>query len=176
MLLSIHSKVISKTSVQIMLSQSTGHDEFLVYIMPSTTIIPAGKLINIQCKINLGNINNRIPMLFETEETELPEGLETADTVVSVKSGINDRLKIPVVNSSKHDIFLPKNTIIGRLQQISHITPLQVKERKADTSTVQSSLNKDGRKWEKSKKTRTGQQLRLKNLNRKFWIALTFLD
>ena len=82
-------------------------------------------------------------MLFEREKIKLPEGLETVDTIVSVKSGMNHCLKIPVVKKSKHDIFLPKNTIIGRLQQISHITPVQVKERKADISTVQSSLNKD---------------------------------
>ena len=67
--------------------------------MPSTIIVPAGKLINIQCKVNLGNINNRIPMLFETEEIELPEGLETADTIVFIKSGMNKRLKISVINN-----------------------------------------------------------------------------
>ena len=54
-------------------------------------------------------------MLFETEETELPEGLETADTIFSVKSGMNHCLKIPVINISKHDIFLPKNAVLGRL-------------------------------------------------------------
>ena len=82
-----------------LISQSTGHDKFLVHRMPSTIIVPAGKLINIQCKVNLGNINNRIPMLFETEEIELPEGLETADTIVSIKSGMNNRLKISVINN-----------------------------------------------------------------------------
>ena len=56
--------------------------------MPSTTIVPAGKFINIQCIVNLSNINNRIPMLFETEDIELPEGLETADTIVFVLSGM----------------------------------------------------------------------------------------
>ena len=137
-----------KTLVNL-ISQSTDHDKFLVRSMPSTTTVPAGKYINIQCKVNLGNTNNRIPMLFETEEIELPEGLETADTIVSVKPGMNHRLKIPVVNNSKHDIFLPKNTIIGRLQQISHITLLQIKERKANVSTIQSSLNKDGTQMEK---------------------------
>lgn len=60
--------------------------------MSSTTIVRGGKLINIQCKVNLVNINNRIPMLFEKEETELPEGLETADTIVSVESYMNYRL------------------------------------------------------------------------------------
>ena len=59
-------------------------------------------------------------MLFETKEIELQEGLETADIIVSVKSGMNHRLKIPVVNNSKHDIFFTNNTIIYRLQQISH--------------------------------------------------------
>ena len=116
--------------------------------MPRTTIVPAGELINIQCKVNLGNINNRIPMLFKTKEIELPEGLETADTIVSVKSGIKHRLEIGVINSSKRDIFLSKNTMIGRLQQISQIMPLLVKEKKADISTVESSLNKDGMKVE----------------------------
>ena len=71
-------------------------------------------------------------MLFETEEAGLPERLETADIIVSIKSGMNHRLRIPVVNNLKHDIFSSKNTIIGRLQQISHIIPLQVKERKED--------------------------------------------
>ena len=51
-----------------LISQLTDHDEFLVHGMPSTTIVPTGKFINIQCKIALGNLNNRIPMLFEIEE------------------------------------------------------------------------------------------------------------
>ena len=112
--------------------------------MQSTAIAPVGKLIKIQSKVNLGNINNRIPMLFEIEEIELPDGLETKDTMISVKSGMNHRLKISVINNSKQNIFLSKKTIIGTFQQISHITTLLVKEGKADISTVQSTLNKDG--------------------------------
>ena len=82
-------------------------------------------------------------MILEAREIELPEVLETAVTIVSVRSGMNHCLRISFISNWKHDIFLPKNTIISRLQQISHITPLQVKERKADISTVKSSLNKD---------------------------------
>ena len=81
-------------------------------------------------------------MFFETEEIELPEGLETADTIVSIKSDINHRLKIPVISNSKQDIFISKNTIVCSLQQISYISPLQVK-RKPDISIIQSNLNKD---------------------------------
>lgn len=49
---------------------------------------------------------------------------------------------------------MPRNTIIGRLQQISHITPLQAKESKADISTVQSSLNKDKTEIEEKHKNK----------------------
>ena len=57
-----------------LISQSTGQEEFLVHSMPSTTIVPAGKLINIQCKVNLGNINNRIPMLLKQRKLNYQRG------------------------------------------------------------------------------------------------------
>ena len=77
---------------------------------------------------NLSSTAKSIPMLFETEEIELPEGLETVNSIVTVKPGPNHRLRIPVLNNSKHDIILQKNTTLGRIQQISSITPLQVQE------------------------------------------------
>ena len=106
-------------------------------------------------------------MPFETEGIEPPEGLENADTTVSIKSGMKHRLKIPVINNSKHDIFLPENTIIGRLQQISHITPLQVKERKADISTAQSSLNKDGMEMEEKQENKDMTAVEIKERQQK---------
>ena len=66
--LQINIKNIKSNNIEALInliSQLTDHDEFLVHGMPSTTIVPTGKLINIQCKINLGNLNNRIPMLFD---------------------------------------------------------------------------------------------------------------
>ena len=56
------------------ISKSAGHEEFLVHSMPSTTIVPAGKLINIQCKVNLGNINSRIPMLLKHRKLNYQRG------------------------------------------------------------------------------------------------------
>ena len=108
--------------------------------MPSVKIIPAGKLVNIQCKLNLGDTTSKVPMLFETEEIELPERLETISTIVSVKSGPKHRLKVPLLNNSKHDITLQKNSVIGRLYQIFYSTPLQVKQRKPTASTVHTQI------------------------------------
>lgn len=87
--------------------------------MPSATTIPASKLVNIQCKVNLGNTTMKVPMLSETEELDLPEGLETFSTIVSVKSGPNHRLKVPFLNNSKHDNAQQKNSVIGILHHTS---------------------------------------------------------
>ena len=54
--------------------QLTGHEEFLVHSIPSYTIVPAGKRINIQCKVNLGNISNRIPMLLKQRKLNYQRG------------------------------------------------------------------------------------------------------
>ena len=64
-------------------------------------------------------------MLFETEEIELPEGLETVNTITTVKPGQNHRLKITVLSNSKHDINLRKKTILGRTLQVLSIALLQ---------------------------------------------------
>ena len=74
--------------------------------MPNTTIVPAGKLVNIPCKVNFSSTTKNISTLFETEQTELSEGLETV----------------------KHGIILQKNTNAGRIYQILTITLLQAQE------------------------------------------------
>ena len=72
-----------------LITTSSDDPEVVVHSMSSVTIIPAGKLVNIQCKVNLGNTTSKVPMLFQTEEIELPEGLKTFSTIVSVKSDPN---------------------------------------------------------------------------------------
>ena len=114
-----------------LISTSSENEDILVTTMPNTTIVPVEKLVNVPRKVNLSSTTKSIPMLFRTEEIELPEGLETVNTIVAVKPGPNHWSRIPVLNNSKHDIILQKNTTIGRIQQIASITLLQVQERHA---------------------------------------------
>ena len=44
-----------------------------------------------------------------------------------MKKGVNNYFKVPVVNSSDHDIILKKNMIMGRLEPIKSLVPLEVK-------------------------------------------------
>ena len=46
-----------------------------------------------------------------------------------------DKMQILQFLLHQGDIFIPMNTIVGKLQQIKHITALKVK-RKVDISTV----------------------------------------
>ena len=102
-----------------LISTSSENEEILVTTTPNTTIVLAGKLANAPCKVSLSSTTNRIQMLFETEEIELPQGLETVSTLVAVKPGPTHWLWIPVLNNSKHGIILWKNKTMGRIEQIS---------------------------------------------------------
>ena len=57
--------------------------------MPNTTIAPARKLVNALCIVNLSSTIKSIPILFETQEINLPGGLETVNSIVTVKPRSN---------------------------------------------------------------------------------------
>ena len=67
------------------------------------------KWVNLKCRVNLGNMSNKVPILFETEEMELPESLKAVNTIASVKADPKHRSKIPKINNPKHVITLQRN-------------------------------------------------------------------
>ena len=84
------------TSVNL-ISTSSENENTLATTRSHTTIILTGKLVN--SKVNLSNTIKSIQMLFETKEIELPEDLETVNTIVVVKLELNHRLRIPISNN-----------------------------------------------------------------------------
>ena len=56
-----------------------------------------------------------------------PTGLEIYETLKTVKKGSVSRVDIEVHNTSDHDITLPRRTLLGRLQLIKSVTPMEVK-------------------------------------------------
>ena len=81
-----------------------------------------------QCKVSIGLLERKIPMMFQQLEAELPEGVEAVDSIVIVKKGINNYFQVPVVNQTKHEVVLRKNTKIGSVEYIKSVTPLQLKK------------------------------------------------
>ena len=67
-------------------------------------------------------------MIFQQQETELGERLDCTDSIIMMKKGVNNYFKVPVLNSSNHDIILKKNMIMGRfLEPIKSLVLLEIK-------------------------------------------------
>ena len=91
-------------------------------------LINSGQCSQISCRINHGPINSEISVLFEPEENEeLPCGLVVSESLLSLKPGKSSVVKFEVKNMSKHNIILPKQTFLGRIQLVQSVTPLDVK-------------------------------------------------
>ena len=65
--------------------------------------------------------------MFNSSSEQTPEGLQCADTVVYLRKGVKNSFKIVLVDNSNHDIFLRKNTVLGHLDYVSSVIPLEVK-------------------------------------------------
>ena len=80
------------------------------------------------CKADVGFLERKTPMMFQQLETELPESISAVDCVVTIKKGINNYFQVPVVNQSKYDIVLRKNTNVGVIEYVKSVIPLQIKQ------------------------------------------------
>ena len=85
------------------------------------TIIRAGETMKLQCKSDVGLLEKRRPALISADSVELPEGLEVPDSLLTLKAGMNSKVHVQIRNSSDHDILLPKETVVGKLEMVSSV-------------------------------------------------------
>ena len=91
------------------------------------TVVPKGQSVVVSCRVAVGPVS-KIPVLFELDTNpSWPSGLEIPGTQVTVAGGSTCRVNIRVDNPTKHDITLKGRTILGHLQQVKSVTPLEVK-------------------------------------------------
>ena len=86
-----------------------------VKVKVKNTVVPAGCIVDVPCKANIGNLPQTQPMIFQQEETELAGRLDCKDSIIMMKKVVNSYFKVPVVNSFDQDIILEKSMIIGRI-------------------------------------------------------------
>ena len=98
----------------------------LVRVKGKNVITPAGRIVQVPCKPDVGFLKVKKAMLFQPGQIDVPEGLQYAETVVMLKSSSNNYFKIPVVNDSSKDVILHKNTKLVYLESIKLIVLLQV--------------------------------------------------
>ena len=103
--------------------------------------ISAGKIMHVNCKSNVGLVKKERAMIFQSKCIELPEVIQFADCHY-VKARHQYYFKVPLINDGNH-ITIMKNTVIGNLQQVTFIVPLEVRANTSDpTKIVNAVINK----------------------------------
>ena len=74
----------------------------------------------------MGLIEKQRTMIFHQRDVELPKEIHCVDSIVSLKLGIKNNFRVPVINNTNHDITIRKNLIIGHLEYVSSIVTLEV--------------------------------------------------
>jgi hypothetical protein len=91
-------------------------------------VISKGQSVNVACRANTGPVERNSPVLFEPDEqAQWPSGLAIHETLTTIKQGKSSIIDVPVTNTTDHDIVLPKRLLLGRLQLVRSVSPLEVK-------------------------------------------------
>ena len=108
----------------------TQNTEFFCDVKTPKNIVklPGGCSINVSCRVNTGPMKARNPVMFEpTVSDNLPDCLTVDSVLLTVKGGKSSKVSIPITNNSKSEIILKPHTVIGHLQLVTSITPLNDK-------------------------------------------------
>ena len=91
-------------------------------------LIKKGQSFQVSCRLNHGPVEMATPVLFEPDElVNLPSGISVNDTLFTLKPGKSSKVKIEVVNNSKHDIVLPRHSVLGRVELVQSVTEIDVR-------------------------------------------------
>ena len=89
--------------------------------------VGAGQSVQVRCLAPVGLLESATPVLFQPDEVQgWPEALAINDKLLMLQKGISRKVPVTVVNTSKHDIILPPNTLLGRLELVNSVTPVEV--------------------------------------------------
>ena len=117
----------SVTNLIRVINENDPHDLCSVKTKIQDIVIPKSQTVDVPCRANTGPVNRAIPVLFEPNECpQLPSGLSIQEELTSVRQGNSSLLHIKVSNDTDHDITLYGRTVLGRLQLVRSVTPLEV--------------------------------------------------
>ena len=84
-----------------------------------------GQSVKVPCHVKVGPLHRPIPVLFEPNpECLWDDGIEIPETLTVISRG--SRVNIQVYNESKHKVVLKRRTVLGTLQMVRSVTPLDV--------------------------------------------------
>ena len=99
-------------------------------------VTPRGQSVIVSCRATVGPVS-KIPVLFELDPNHSwPSGLEIPETQVTVAGSSTCRVNVRVDNPTKHDITSRGRTILGHLQQVKSVTPLEVNLKEDNSPSI----------------------------------------
>ncbi len=159
----------SKVKGIVKLIQTQSKEFFCDVKTPKNIVkIPGGSSINVTCRVNTGPMKARSPTMFEPAVVDnLPDSLTVDSVLLTLKGGKSSKVSIPVTNNSKSEIILRPHTVIGHLQLVTSVTPLNVKfdEMQKETKNTQAHVTGNERKIEPEEKKSTGRKSTVENIN-----------
>ena len=125
------------TQILISLIRTSNSDEFCqVKSSKRPQILPAGQTVHLPCRANTGPIHRKTPVLFAPDELATwPSGLAVHESLTTVKEGNATILLVTVTNNTNHNISLPGRVVLGRLQIVRSVTPVEVRFKDPKTPT-----------------------------------------
>ncbi len=91
--------------------------------------VPKQSTISVPCRGNSSFLPKSMLAMFEMDITQhLPDGIRPTETLVLLKNGTTQLLQINVENTTDHDIKLRNRTVLGSVQLIQSVTPIEMKD------------------------------------------------
>ena len=112
--------------------QSTNKHELCdLKTIKKSVIIPKSSSARVSCRANTAYIDKSIPAYFEPDPARpWPSGLAISEMLVTLQPGNSSRVEVEVHNDTKHDITLKGRTVLGQIQLVTSVTPLEVQLKK----------------------------------------------
>lgn len=115
-----------------------------VKVTKKDVVIPKCGAATVTCRANTRPTERKLPVLFEpSAEPAWPLGIEVPETLVTIAGGASSRINIRVKNNTEHDITLKKRTMLGKLQLVKSVTPLEVTRKEEENGSEENSEHSD---------------------------------
>ena len=90
-------------------------------------------------KIDSVTLDQRTPVFFEPSLESMmlfDDNLVLGEQLVMLKKGVNQKIKVSVINTTDRDIEIPARMVLGDINLVSSITPMAVKLKESENLDV----------------------------------------
>lgn len=91
-------------------------------------VIPAGQSKAVKCFVRTGPLQSTQEVIFTpSENSPWPDGTTIAENIVTLNKGTGSRITVPVTNNTRHDVILSPRTVLGQVQTVKAIYPVEAR-------------------------------------------------